>query len=329
MKKILGYFFIIIINYLLLTFLVFTFSYVSLINNKTYDLLWVKYIQKKLYISGIVKNWQSNRKCSKFDKNLLYVPVEGECIFSNPEFITKLNFDSSRRLNMIDDNINSNEKVIAVLGDSFAMGWGVNDNETFSYNLQKLIGKKVLNLGVSSYGTIREIKRLKLNKFYDQVDTVIIQYHLNDFSENKNLDINKTYSKEEFEKFFASKENNVNIIIFLLKNYKKSLRLLFSHLKDLYFENDRKEKHNLTEHLNNLEKIINKNLKDEGKRVIVFLINPPYQEIIYEKDKKYKNFEFINIKIKKEHLFVIDDHINKNGHAYVSKELFNYLSSVL
>ena len=46
MKKFFGFFFIIIVNYLLLTFLVFTFSYVSLINNKTYDLLWIKYIQK-------------------------------------------------------------------------------------------------------------------------------------------------------------------------------------------------------------------------------------------------------------------------------------------
>ena len=329
MKKIFGYFFIIIINYLLLTFLVFTFSYVSLINNKTYDLLWVKYIQKKLYFNGLRNLWNIDQKCSKFDKNLLYAPVVGECIFSNPEFKTKLNFDENRRLNLIDDNINKSEKVIAALGDSLTMGWGVNNDETYSFNLQKLTNKKVINLGVASYGTVREIKRLKLNKFYDQVDTVIIQYHLNDIYENKSLDISKTYSKDEYKEYFLNKKNNVNIIIFLLKNYKKSLRLLFSHLNDLFFENDRKEKHNLTEHLNNLEKIINKNLKDEGKRVIVFLINPPYQEIIYEKDKKYKNFKFINIKIKKEHLFVIDDHINKNGHAYVSKELFNYLSSVL
>ena len=325
MKKIFGYFFIIIINYLLISFLVFTFSYVSLINNKTYDLLWVKYIQKKLYVNGLVKIWQTNKNCSKFDENFLYAPVVGECIFSNPEFKTKLNFDENRRLNMVDDNIQEDEKIIAVLGDSVAMGWGVNDNETFSYNLQKLTNKKVINLAVSSYGTVREIKRLKLNKFYDQVDTVIIQYHLNDIAENKNLNINKTYTQMEYDKFFKSKENNINIIIFLLKHYKKSLRLLFTHLNDLFFENDRKEKHNLTEHLDNLEKVINQNLKGEGKRVIVFLINPPHQEIIYEENKKYENFEFMNFKVQKEHLFVIDDHINKNGHRYIGKKLYSYL----
>ena len=262
MKKIFGYFFIIIINYLLLSFFVFTFSYLSLINNKTYDLLWVKYIQKKLYFSGLRNLWNIDPKCSKFDKNLLYAPVVGECIFSNPEFKTKLNFDENRRLNLTNDNISKSEKVIAALGDSLTMGWGVNDDETYSFNLQKLVKKKILNLGVASYGTVREIKRLKLNKFYDQIDTVIIQYHLNDIYENKSLDISKTYSMDEYKEYFSNKKSNLNIIIYLLKNYKKSLRLLFSHLNDLFFENDRKEKHNLTEHLDNLEKVINQNLKE-------------------------------------------------------------------
>ena len=327
MKKILGYFFIIIVNYLLITLVVFAFSYLSLVNNKTYDLIWVKYIQKKLYFNGLRNLWNVDQKCSKFDKNLLYTPTSGKCIFSNPEFITKLNFDENRRLNLIDDNIDDNEKVIAALGDSLTMGWGVNNDETFSYNLQKLIGKKVLNLGVSSYGTVREIKRLKLNKFYDQVDTVIIQYHLNDLGENIKLDINKTFSKDEYDKFFASKENNLNIVIFLLKHYKKSLRLLFSHLNDVFFQEKRKQKHNLNDHIYHLEKIINQNFKLEEKKIIIFLVNPPHQEIIYEKDRKYKNFEFINIKIQKEHLFVIDDHVNKNGHEYIGKKLFSYLNN--
>ena len=326
MKKIFGYFFIIIINYLLLSFLVFAFSYVSLINNKTYDLLWVKYIQKKLYFSGLRNLWNIDKNCSKFDENFLYAPVVGECIFSNPEFKTKLNFDENRRLNMVDDNIQEDEKIIAILGDSLTMGWGVNDNETFSYNLQKLLNKKVINLGVASYGTVREIKRLKLNKFYDQVDTVIIQYHLNDIYENKNLDINKIYSEDDYKEYFSNKKNNLNIIIFLLKHYKKSLRLLFTHLNDLFFENDRKEKHNLTEHLDNLEKIINQNLKDENKRVIVFLINEPYKKLIYNDKKTFTDFEFFIIDIEKNHLFIIDDHLNAIGHKFVGKKIFNYLS---
>jgi len=94
----------------------------------------------------------------------------------------------------------------------------------------------------------------------------------------------------------------------------------------LFFENDRKEKHNLTEHLDNLEKVINQNLKGEGKRVIVFLINEPHQKLIYDEKRVFSDFEFFIIDIKKEHLFIIDDHLNIKGHKFVGKKIFNYLS---
>ena len=76
MKKILGYLFIIIINYFLITFVVFSFSYISLINNKTYDLFWIKYIQKKLYFSGLRNLWNQNSQCSTFDEDLLNLLFE-------------------------------------------------------------------------------------------------------------------------------------------------------------------------------------------------------------------------------------------------------------
>ena len=57
-------------------------------------------------------------------------------------------------------------------------------------------------MGVSSYGTVREIKRLKLSPFYEDTDTIIIQYHPNDLDENINLDSGKSYSKDEYTKYF-------------------------------------------------------------------------------------------------------------------------------
>lgn len=323
MNKLFNYFFVIIINYILITLVVFTFSYVSLINNKTYDLFWVKYIQKKLYFNGLRKLWNADKNCSRFDQELLYAPLEGQCEFSNPEFKTKLNFDDNRRLNMINDQIYEDEKIIAVLGDSYAMGWGVNDDETFSYKLQKLINKKVINLGVASYGTIREIKRLKLNKFYDQVDTVIIQYHLNDIYENKTLDIKKTYLISDYDKYFSLNNDKLNLTYFLLKHIKKSFRLLFSHLNDIIFKT--KEKHNLSEHFDNLEKIIINNFPDQKKKIIVFLVKEPHQELIYNKKRIFSNFEFFLIDANKEHFFIIDDHLNFKGHEFVAKKIFEQI----
>ena len=89
MKKFFGYIFFIIINYLLISLIVFTFSYLSLTSNKTYDIIWVKYIQKKLYFGGLRNIWNTNKKCSKFDKSLLYVPVVGECDFSSNNLIQR------------------------------------------------------------------------------------------------------------------------------------------------------------------------------------------------------------------------------------------------
>ena len=325
MKKIAGYTFIIIINYLLLSLIIFAFSYVSLNNDKVFNFIWIKSIQKKLYFGGLREIWQYDQKCSQYDIILLYKPVSGECSFSNPEFDTKINFDQHRRLNGVDDELNTMDKMIALSGDSLAMGWGVNDDQTFSYHLQKSLKKKVLNLGVSSYGTIREMKRLKSHKYYNQFDTVIIQYNLNDLSENKTLREEKKFSKKYYDDIFLSGNNNINKIEFFLKYYKKTLRLLFADIMDFIFKEDNLEKHDLSIHLSHLDKIIKKNIDNSDKRIIVLFIVEPHFKMINIKKYNIKNFEFLMLNSNQSHFFTIDDHLNTKGHLYVGEELYKYL----
>ena len=97
-KKIFYYFFIILIYYFFITAVVFSFSYISLVNGKTYDWFWIKSIQKKIYFEGYRNIWQYNNNCTSYDKNLLYRPKSGECEFNNPEFKTKLKFDNFKRI---------------------------------------------------------------------------------------------------------------------------------------------------------------------------------------------------------------------------------------
>ena len=328
MKKIIGYLIIIIINYLLISLFVFAFSLISLQNGKVYDIIWIKYVQKKIYdMTGFRNVFQHNTNdCVKFDENLIYVPKVGECEFSNPDFKTKLNFDEVRRLNMVDDDINENEDIIAVIGDSIAMGWGVANDETYSYNLQKLSGKKVVNFGVSSYGTIREIKRLKLSKYYNQTNTIVIQYHLNDFHENMNLDPKKKFNKEDFNYSYLSQQEGSYSLILLLKIYKKTLRLLFSHINDLIFPEKNLKIIEFNKHLNQLNKIISENLSGENKRIIVFTTIEPWEKFEYEKNKKFDDFEFFEIKFKHHQKFIVDEHPNQIGHKYLANQIHDFIN---
>ncbi len=322
MKKTIGYLSILIINYLLISLIVFIFSLVSLKNGKVYDLLWIKYVQKNLYYKTNFRNvfQHSTNDCVKHDEDLIYVPKKGKCKFSNPEFETVLSFDEFRRLNLIDDEISENDKIIAVLGDSIAMGWGVEDDETFSYDLQKNLNKKVLNLGVSSYGTIREIKRLKKNKYYNQVDTVIIQYHVNDYGENIYMDPKKKYSQKDFDKYFNEYQKSAAPFKLMLKLYKKTLRLLFSHINDIIFPSLNTKEWKIDKELAQLQKIISNNFSNEEKRILVFITVESWERMVYDKSKNY-TFDFMEIKFEPQHKFIIDSHPNVKGHKFISQKL--------
>ena len=64
------------------------------------------------------------------------------------------------------------------------MGWGVNDDETFASIIASKAEVPVLNLGVSSYGTVREIMRLRMHPRFQEANCIFIQYSWNDFQEN-------------------------------------------------------------------------------------------------------------------------------------------------
>ena len=74
------------------------------------------------------------------------------------------------------------------------MGWGVNDEQTFSSLIEKKINKNMINMGFLVMETLREIKKLVSSKYYNQSDLILIQYHHNDIYENELLDFKKEYS---------------------------------------------------------------------------------------------------------------------------------------
>src|SRR2546427_10016343 len=119
---------------------------------------------------------QALPQCAVYNAQLLYTLRPGGCRFSNREFATWLSVNAMgfRQTTQMDGSPR-----IAVLGDSHAMGWGVEDLETFAALIEQNLGEKVANLSVSSYGTARELIALSRSKQKD-VRTIIIAYSDND-----------------------------------------------------------------------------------------------------------------------------------------------------
>ena len=125
---------------------------------------------------------QYNTIISRYDPKLFYRMIgNNRSLFSNIEFSDSIVTDSN---GMRNDNQTARKAKILCLGDSYTLGWGLQQNESYPAQLQDILQKPVLNTGMSSYGTIREVTSVSpLEK--SGVSTIIIQYCYNDAGENQ------------------------------------------------------------------------------------------------------------------------------------------------
>lgn len=135
---------------------------------------------------------QFSDTCARYDSGLFYTLKPGTCRFANREFDVGYSVNS---LGVRDDEAALDNPEIVVIGDSQAMGWAVGREQTFSALIGKLTGKKVLNTGISSYGTAREMIMLD-RVARGRLKYLIIQYSDNDYEENR---------------YFAGNNNQMNI----------------------------------------------------------------------------------------------------------------------
>lgn len=122
-------------------------------------------------------------ECAVYDPTLTYTLRPGTCTFANREFSNRYAINS---LGVRDDEASLDAPRIVVLGDSVTMGWGVEQDEAFPSVVERLTGRRTLNAGVSSYGTVRELRLLE-RVDRRALEAVVIQYSGNDLLENEQL----------------------------------------------------------------------------------------------------------------------------------------------
>lgn len=143
---------------------------------------------------------QVETACAQYDSQLFYTLKPGNCTFSNVEFVTQVAINQQ---GLRDSPQSLDNPEIVFLGDSFTMGWGVAQEETFPQLVNILSGKKTLNAGISSYGTAREM--ILLNRIdTDSMKTLVIQYHANDMEENMTYMNNRYILHVSERKFYDS-----------------------------------------------------------------------------------------------------------------------------
>ena len=124
---------------------------------------------------------QFNPACAQWDSELSYTLRPGTCTLSNPGHSNDYRINT---LGVRDDEESLKQPDVVVLGDSHTMGLGVEQDETYASQLEKLLNLKVLNAGVSSYGTARELGMLQ-RVDRSRARFLLIQYCSNDFEENR------------------------------------------------------------------------------------------------------------------------------------------------
>jgi len=296
---------------------------------------------RQYYANNYRKVVQVESNCSEYDPQFSYrLRRNIQCDFSNIEFSTLIETNSQ---GLRDDENSLAAPDIICIGDSYTMGWGVQQQDAFPQQLEHLTGMKVLNAGISSFGTVRELRKLYT------LDTtnckwIRLQYCDNDAEETKPF-IENHYSlkisspaaydssrrKYEWNRAYYPGKTFLSVGNYLLKNIVSRMKKKDSTIEAGNLKLSMNETINLFTQtlfyynipLNNRKLIIlyanEKEYPDERftKGLQQILQSPPYRDSLQNKIFLLNTSDFITPKDR----FILDDHFNKNGHEKVARAI--------
>lgn len=276
---------------------------------------------------------QVENDCAQYNSDFFYLLKPGKCQFQNIEFNTSV---SVNRAGLRDTDESLESPSIIFLGDSFTMGWGVEQNEAFPQLIGAAKKIKTLNAGISSFGTARELLLLKsLTK--DSIPLLIIQYHDSDANENndflKNNGILKVSSKMTYDSLCQAYNSQKKYYPGKLISYIGSF-----FLRENIVSKNKMERNYVTEAKNFIQ-VLQSFSEIKLNNLIILEIashNKNSNRFIHEVKKQIdsdhfppfiKNATFIELedKFTADDYFILDDHLNAKGHAKLAQIILDNL----
>jgi lysophospholipase L1-like esterase len=302
-----------------------------------------------LYISqrSIV---QLDPKMARYDREVFYTLRPGQFAFKNLEYDTSYSVNSA---GFRDTEASLQRPRIVVLGDSFAMGWGVSQSEAFPKVLERLTGEKVLNAAISSYATAREaslIDRIDTSEMH----TLVIEYCNNDLEENEDFyqrgNTLRSRSEKEYSSLVHAQSERTGYYpgkyaLFLFKWGMKYLARMwlkaeiFPEPGEQVFHGGRPEIDEASLFLNALSHASRKDLR----KVNIIAIEttergfpaPEFRKQMIERvtrralPENLSHLHFLDVSdiLTADHYFVLDDHLTSEGHALIAKRLASQIAN--
>ena len=271
---------------------------------------------------------QMDPEYTSYSSELVYLLKPGKRVFSNSEFSNEI-FVNSAGIRDSEEALKSPE--VIVVGDSVAMGWGVNQNESFPKVIEQLTGLRVLNASISSYGTPREMMLLNtLDR--SKLKYLIIEYNYSDYEENAYYYVNKnTFPILQKEIFDRNAEDHLRRRKYYPGKYVYCItKQCVQKLEGVYL--------NESPLLSNLGKgetalflntLINGGKIDPDKVKIIVLEVPPRRDFVPSLIKDIETYKFsqkMGIKtidlwgrLTSEDYYILDDHPRACAHRKIAE----------
>ncbi len=280
---------------------------------------------------------QFQDESAKYDDELFYTLKPGTSTFKSFEFDTAYDVND---LGVRDDAASLEHPEVIFLGDSFTMGWGVEEPESFPAVFERKSGLKCLNTGVSSYGTAREMRMLARTQL-DSLKAIVIQFHDTDLEENNFYVKNNRLGSRTQADFDAQVMDNRKYTAWVPFKYLKTAMInAVSGLKapnatEAALKGDDEQFPGfLSEFFSIFTEI------REMTDVPVFLTytgsfyTEPRMIVRFERfgvQHGVKNLYYVNLGpvLDHEDYFYFDDHINARGHEKVAETLLNRFREVI